>query len=71
MALQWIGIVLLGTIITVVVISVVLSRMMFPPELFKPPEPPPPPEPDPPPEGVVDLEEYRRGHWKQADRKGE
>lgn len=64
MTLGIIGWIVLGTIATVIVMAIVISRMMCPPDLFEAPQDPPPPKPNPPKRGAVDLEEVSKGHWK-------
>ncbi len=66
MTLTFIGWIIAGTILSVVVIALLISRIMCPPEFFQPPKAPGPIEtkPSPPPDGVDDLEEYRPNHWR-------
>ncbi len=64
MILTYIGWVIAGTIATVVIISLIIARIMYPPEFFEPLKEPEPLEPSPPPEGVDDLKEYRPNHWR-------
>jgi len=64
MILSYIGWIIAGAIVCVIVIALIIASIMCPPEFFKPPKEPKPPEPAPPPEGVDDLKEYRPNHWR-------
>jgi len=65
MVLSYIGWIIAGTILSVVVIALIVARIMCPPEFFQPPKEPEPPKPAPPPDGVDDLEEFRPNQWRK------